>query len=236
MPRIEPRRTPQNIDQVESALRAAWQERFSEAIPPDVLALLQALTDVEVGDGIPGSQVLPNSFHNNLGNVTVARAFIDTTPSSWFTLNGDEGPGTGSDASEHFYKAYPSLADGAEGLITLITRPIRQQWWDGLLTGDPQSFVMALAGRNGGPAYFEADPKSYLRTFLRRWEKYAPPSLPGPPPEPDIPVSEPDPFELPDLNASERSQVRSAALVFAALGLGGLYLLSRVSRSSQSVS
>lgn len=174
MPRIEPVRTVQDVDDVREALERAWASRFGEPIRADVLSLLLTLADLETGDreGILRGQQLPNSFHYNIGNVIIASRNLPTTQSDYFTLRGDEGPGTGSDAKEHFYRAYSSLDDGAMGLITLLTRPQRQQWWDGLLTGDAELFVRALGGQAGGPRYYEANVERYLDTFQRLQDFY----------------------------------------------------------------
>lgn len=170
--RIEPVRTPITAAELRPLLADAWHQRFGEVIRPDVLALLLALADVETGDGVPPFQRLVNAFHFNYGNIIIAPRFLASSLNDHFILKGDEGPGTGSNAEEHHYKVFLSPEDGAMGLVTQLTRDTRQQWWDGLLTGDPEEFIRALNGQNGGPAYFEAGFDRYLKTYLGRWEKY----------------------------------------------------------------
>jgi len=150
-----------------------------------VLALLLALADLETGDGVPPFQRMPNAFHHNFGNIIIAQRNLKSSQSNHFVLSGDEGPGTGSSAAEHHYRVFQSPSDGALGLITQLTRPTRQEWWDGLLTGNPETFVRALSGQFGGPSYFEADFRRYLNTFLQRWQSYRAD-------DPEVPTDTPD--------------------------------------------
>lgn len=71
------------------------------------------------------------------------------------------------------FRAYPTLDSGVSGLVSLLTGPSRPQWRAGLLSGDPATYVAALAGQHGGPRYFEADPTKYLPAFEGRYQQYA---------------------------------------------------------------
>ena len=192
---VEAKRTPEDVSAVRAALEAAWEGRFGERIHPDVLALLLTLADLETGDkaGRERGVRLPNVFHHNLGNITIASANLPTAQGDWYVLSGDEGPGTGSNAKEHFYRVFPNLDAGALGLVQQLTRESRQHWWDGLLTGDPEAFVRALGGENGPPRYFEASTEGYLRAFNALHRLYAP-DFPTEP-DNDRPEPEPDPLE-----------------------------------------
>lgn len=195
--RVEAVRTPISAQELSPLLQGAWLSRFGVPVEPKVLALLLALADLETGDGVPPFGSMPNAFHHNYGNIIIAARNLPTSVSDHFVLRGDEGPGTGSNAAEHHYRVFNSPEDGALGLVTQLTRESRQQWWDGLLTGDPETFVRALNGQFGGPKYFEAAFDRYLDTFLRRWQSYRvndptpPPVLPQPQPEPTRPKAKP---------------------------------------------
>jgi hypothetical protein len=124
-----------------------------------VLALLLALWDLETAAGA-------SMFHWNFGNV------IATRPDSQLFYVADDSGNTRK------FRAYNDANDGARGLVQQLTSSTRPEWHTGLLTGDPNAFVRALSGADGGPAYFEADPERYRRTFLERWRKYSPKAEP----------------------------------------------------------
>lgn len=121
----------------------------------DVLALLMALSDLE-------TRSWEATRNWNLGNIIVLPEYADQVP--WYA-----GIDNGNDRR---FRSYDSLNDGAEALLSQLTRDSRPQWRKGLLTGSPRQFVLALAGKRGGPAYFEADPERYLKGFLARYKKW----------------------------------------------------------------
>lgn len=170
MPEVSPVRTPYTAAQLQAALSDAWSSRFGETVRADVLALLMALVDLETN--------FKSSYHHNLGNIVLPAQYLPTTEQGWFVLSGDEGAAAGAGDAEHHYKVYASHAAGALALVTQLTRATRQEWWDGLLSGKPERFVKALNGQFGGPSYFEANFKRYLKAFRGRWRKYG--DLKGP--------------------------------------------------------
>lgn len=171
VPLVITRLEPQEASAI---LQEAWQRLFSAAVRPDVLALLLGLWDLETGTGA-------SMKNHNWGNI------VSTSETQEFFRGLDSG-------NQRKFRSYPTAEAGAENFIRQVTRESRAQWRDGLMTGDPTLFVNALAGKNGGPKYFEANPDRYLRTFLGRWQRYASPSSPPAPPSsggssPGAPVS-----------------------------------------------
>lgn len=225
MPQVPPVRTPYTVEGLNSAFQQAWLERFGQQVPPGVLALLMALADLETN--------FQSAFHHNIGNIILPTRFLPTTQQSWFVLSGDEGAAAGAGDAEHHYKVYPTLAVGAQGLVTQLTRPTRQQWWDGLLTGDPESFVRALNGQNGGPSYFEAGFKRYLKAYLGRWKKYREPVGAQPVAQLNpVPLGVPVPVETEPPKARPRRAGRKKRLGPAVLASGALLLLLLVWKPS----
>lgn len=235
MPQIAPVRTPYSIDDAKVWLADAWMRRFGEPVRDDVLRLMLALIDVETGDGVPGNRVMPNSFHHNMGNLVISSEFIPTTQRDYFVLKGDEGPGTGSKAKEHFYKAFTSFEQSADEQVAQLTRDTRPHWRDGLLTGNPEQFIRALNGQNGPPAYFEAGFDRYLKTFMTRWNKYplGTPGEPGEPPADPDPDPDPNPdapFPFPPVPRIPRELAErgtAVGIAFVLVGAGMLWAFSR---------
>lgn len=133
-------------------MAGAWGE-----YPADQQALLLALWDFETGGGA-------RMWCWNAGNIVRTAQWSG----DWY-----EADDTGNWRQ---FRAYPSLAAGAAALARLVDSDSRPQWREGLWSGDPETFVRALHGDNGGPAYFEAPLDRYLTGFLQRWQKYAPTS------------------------------------------------------------
>jgi hypothetical protein len=160
MPQVPIERTPVSADEARVSISDAWRARFGAAVEPDVLALLLALWDLETGTG-------QSQFNWNFGNLVEVRP--DSRP---FYIADDSG-------NTRKFKAFEDIDDGAEGFVAQVTSTTRPEWHQGLLTGDPEEFVRALKGRNGGPEYFEAPLDRYLQTFLGRWRRYeVPKALP----------------------------------------------------------
>ena len=112
-------------------------------------------------------------FNHNFGNI------VAVGDQSFFVAD-DSG-------NTRRFRAYASLDDGAAGFVKQLTRDSRAEWRAGLLTGDPVEFVKALSGANGGPVYFEANPQTYLQTFLGRWQRYRLPTA-DPPARDSLPL------------------------------------------------
>lgn len=137
------------------------------------VAVAEAI-DRAVGPGLTNRMVWLLLAHSDLETAAWTRCYnynlgnIIRTPQwqgDWYEAN-DSG-------NQRQFRAYPSLDSGASGLVNQIVSPTRPQWRAGLLSGDPATYVAALAGKHGGPAYFEANPDSYLKGFLARYQKYA---------------------------------------------------------------
>jgi len=154
VPELDARRTVSDETAVRRAFERAWQTRFGEPVDPHVLRLLLAHSDLETG-------AWKSMFHHNLGNIVV------TSESSPYFRLKENGVKTA-----HRYRIYDDLDDGADGMIRQLTSNTRPQWHEGLLTGNPFFFVDSLAGKHGGPAYFEANVERYLNGFLNRWDRY----------------------------------------------------------------
>lgn len=156
--------TPQTAESVASQLSQAWQAEIGGAVPPAVLALMLALSDLETATFGSGF------FNHNYGNI------IATSEGQPFYRGIDSG-------NKRKFRAYGSAADGARGFVKQLTRDSRKQWREGLLTGDPEEFVRSLNGQRGGPSYFEAGFDHYLKTFMGRWQRYRVPEVETPDPK-----------------------------------------------------
>ena len=146
--------TPLDAEQVSDALAEVLTGELARS---DVLALLLALSDLETA-------TWQRVSNYNLGNIIVPEPY--QAEQAWYA-------GTDSGNTRRF-RSYPSLHEGALGLVNQVTRDSRPEWRAGLATGNPEAFVRALSGANGGPAYFEANPGTYLTGFRARWKRYAP--------------------------------------------------------------
>lgn len=149
--KVRTTRTPQ---QAADNLAQAWELHTGQPVSGAVLALLLALSDLETA-------TWQSMFNWNWGNIVKAQ------------YSGDYFPMLDSGNPREF-RAYPDPVTGALGLVKLLHSDTRTRWREGLLTGDPTAFVNALAGKSGKPAYayFEANPETYLKGFLARWERY----------------------------------------------------------------
>jgi len=135
------------------AIGAEWPAAFPDVrLSGDMIALLLALVDLETGTGA-------SAWNWNLGNM------VSTSDAqTWFY---------GYDSSNlRKFRAFESLGHGVVGFVKQVMSPTRPAWRDGLMSGDPTTFVKALGGVFGGPKYFEADLQRYLAAFLSRWDKY----------------------------------------------------------------
>ena len=158
--------TPQPVEAVAQALSSAWARRFGEPAPATVLALLLGLADLETNTF---GTVNGKGFYNyNLGNIVAP--YPDTQV--WFAALDSGNP--------RKFRAWNSLDAGAEGFVKQLTSDTRKEWHAGLLTGDPEKFVRALNGQNGGPHYFEANFDQYLAGYKARWGRYAGHGMPAP--------------------------------------------------------
>lgn len=155
MPQVQRVRTPFSMAVLADVIRQEWPRTFPGVrLDGRILALVLALVDLEVAGG-------ESSYNWNLGNMVQTK---DDRP--WFSAS-DRG-------NQRKFVAFGSLAEGARALVKQLMSTTRPQWRDGLLSGDPTTFVHALGGQFGGPRYFEADVGRYLDAFMGRWEKYRP--------------------------------------------------------------
>lgn len=130
-------------------------ELFQSAKPTagsSTVRLLLALWDLETNGG-------KSMWNYNFGNI------IAVSKTQRHFAATDAG-------NPRIFRDYMSAEEGAEALVTQLTKESRRWWRNGLFTGDPEEFVRALNGQRGGPAYFEANFDSYLKGFMARWEKY----------------------------------------------------------------
>ena len=196
MGEVARRSTPSDAQTVLNALATAWRDRFGEPLRGDVAALLLALSDLETAS-------FKSLSNHNLGNI------IAVSDSQDFYRGLDSG-------NARRFRAYASLQEGADQLINQLTRDSRAEWRDGLLSGDPEGFVRALNGQNGGPAYFEASFDRYLRGFLSRYSMYE-----------HLAVA---PAQLSTLAESKRRGSAVPALLALLAGAGAATVLWRVLR------
>lgn len=200
MPEVPKERTRLEPIQAGQAFTAAWRDRFGQEPPRPVLRLLIALSDLETG-------AWQSMWNFNFGNQ------IATRDSQAFYRALDSG-------NPRRFRAYGSAKEGAASFVRQLTSDTRPEWHAGLLTGDPDAFNRALAGMNGGYAYYEANPETYGRVLRERWEKYPPPPEPQPPPEPE-------PRKEPKRKTHPEAGPALAALIVVA---GGLLLLTMVTK------
>jgi hypothetical protein len=142
--------TPSTPVAVAEAIARVWGLNLTN----QVLWLLLAHSDLETAGWT-------RMYNYNLGNIIRTAQW----KGDWFDADDSGNP--------RQFRAYPSLDSGASGLVVQLTSSTRPQWRAGLLSGDPTTYVAALAGKHGGPAYFEADPSRYLTGFMARYQRYA---------------------------------------------------------------
>lgn len=155
---VEAKRTPISDRGIVDELKQQFEGLFGRRPNARELAILATHVGVETADGAA-------MWHHNFGNIT-------TRPSSggrMFTLEGDEGPGTGSDAPEHYYVAYDSFADGARAFLELLARRYGSAL-SAAEAGQSVAYVDRLKERH----YFEAPLGVYQQAFADRLNRYLP--------------------------------------------------------------
>lgn len=159
---VEDKLTPLSPSAAAAALSAAYQQLTGSAPSQPVLGLVIAQSALET-DGW-------QKIHNfNFGN---QKAGADYPAIVQFRcseiVDGVEKFFDPPDPTCNF-RAYQSASEGAlDYLRVLHSRP---HWWQGLQTGDPSSFVDALAT---APKYFTASPALYKSALLMRLQQFAP--------------------------------------------------------------
>ena len=210
MPESPKTSTPTNAVAVSEAFRSAWGSIFGESIPPQILKLLLAHSDLETA-----SFKSVNNY--NLGKIIVPDSYASSQSYYWGT---DWGPTTGKRNQK--FRAYSSLEDGAAGMIRQLTGDTRKEWREGLMSGDPRSFVEHLNGQHGGPAYFEADFDRYLSGFLSRYRKYSEPMQ-------SIPEAQSAPTQWAEPRKSSGWSLSTISLFIG--GIAGLALIQKHRKS-----
>ena len=150
--------TPIDPESAGAALSKAYASLTGSKPKPAVLNLLLAQWGLETGNG--------KSVHNfNFGNQKSASG--DEYYQEFEA--GEIVDGQEQKSVMHF-AAYKTIDDGALAYVKLLQR--RPQWWAGLQSGDPHTFVSGLVAV-AGQHYFTADPAKYLKTLSDELPKYA---------------------------------------------------------------
>lgn len=156
MSEVEAVATPLDAQQAENLLADAFHELTGAWPGSRILALLLGLSDLETATW--------KSMRNfNFGNVI---AISENQP---FYIGEDSG-------NTRRFRVYDSAPAGALGFVNQLLRDSRKGWRSGLLSGEPETFIGALAGDVDGVRYFEADRGPYLAEFKVRHAAYALPS------------------------------------------------------------
>jgi len=150
--------TPIAPDDAGAALSKAYTTVTGSKPKPAVLNLLLAQWGLETGNG--------KSVHNfNFANQKSAGG--DEYYQEFEAGEIDDGQ---EQKSVMHFAAYKTIDDGALAYVKLLQR--RPQWWAGLQSGDPHTFVSGLVAV-AGQHYFTADPSKYLKTISDELPKYA---------------------------------------------------------------
>ena len=150
--------TPIDPESAGAALSKAYASLTGSKPKPAVLNLLLAQWGLETGNG--------KAVHNfNFGNQKSASG--DEYYQEFEA--GEIVDGQEQKSVMHF-AAYKTIDDGALAYVKLLQR--RPQWWAGLQSGDPHTFVSGLVAV-AGQHYFTADPTKYLKTLSDELPKFA---------------------------------------------------------------
>ncbi len=155
--------TPLTRDDAARAFASAYLQLTGKLPTPAVLALLLAQSAFETGHW--------KSLHNfNFGNAKAGPGYPLVTQ---FRCSEVDALGI-----EHFYdppdpqcnfRAYDNAAAGALDYLKVLQH--RPHWWQGLHTGDPTTFVDALATP---PKYFTGNPAVYKRSVVSLFQTFFP--------------------------------------------------------------
>ena len=150
--------TPINANDAGAALASAYQTLTGSKPKPAVLNLLLAQWGLETGHG--------KAVHNfNFGN---QKSSSGDEYYQEFEA-GEIVDGQEQKSVMHF-AAYKDIDSGALAYVKILQR--RPQWWAGLQSGDPHTFVSGLVAVPG-QHYFTADPSRYLKTLSDELPKFA---------------------------------------------------------------
>jgi len=150
--------TPIDPESAGAALSRAYASLTGSKPSPAVLNLLLAQWGLETGNG--------KSVHNfNFGNQKSASG--DEYYQEFEA--GEIVDGQEQKSVMHF-AAYKDIDSGALAYVKILHR--RPQWWGGLQSGDPHTFVSGLVAVPG-QHYFTADPARYLKSLSDELPKFA---------------------------------------------------------------
>lgn len=159
MPAVQAVLTPLDPHTAAGLLASAFHELTGAWPGSRILALLLSLSDLETA-----TWARMRNF--NFGNV------IAVTDSAPYFVADDTG-------NQRKFRAFDSATAGALAFVDQLMRNSRKGWRAGLLSGEPEAFVSALAGDIDGVRYFEADRDSYLKELRVRHARYAQPRAAG---------------------------------------------------------
>jgi hypothetical protein len=154
LPSFKPTLTP---DEAAQDLNLAYQQISGSAPSAEILALLMAQSALETGNW----QSMPNY---NFGGIKASssdpyvQVFQTTEVVNGQTVNEPQT-----------FAAYKDAVSGAAGYVNSLYK--RPNWWSGLQSGTPEGFN---AGLTSSPAYYTADPTTYLNNLVAGVTKYLP--------------------------------------------------------------
>ena len=150
--------TPIDPESAGAALSRAYATLTGSKPSPAVLNLLLAQWGLETGNG--------KSVHNfNFGNQKSASG-----DEYYQEFEAGEIVDGQEQKSVMRFAAYNDIDSGALAYVKILHR--RPQWWVGLQSGDPHTFVSGLVAVPG-QHYFTADPARYLKTLTDELPKFA---------------------------------------------------------------
>ena len=155
---LDTKNTPLTPEQAAQALSAGYQAVAGQVPTQAVLGLLMAQSGLETGNWAK----LPNY---NFGGIKMT----SSTPyvQSFIT---PEGAGASQRLYVLGFAAYKSAADGAAAYVLVIKE--RAQWWAGLQSGVPETYVDSLVSIPG-EHYFTGDPAAYLASMKAKVTQFA---------------------------------------------------------------
>jgi len=155
---LNTKNTPLTPAEAAQALRDGYQEVAGEAAPSSVLELLLAQSSLETSNWTR----LPNY---NFGGIKM-------TPSTPYVQSfiTPEGAGAAQKLYVLGFAAYLSAEGGAAAYVRVLKA--RNAWWEGLQSGDPETYVTALVSIPGAH-YFTGDPAAYLADIKAKMAAYA---------------------------------------------------------------
>lgn len=149
--------TPIAADEAAKLLAKAYRTVTGRSASVAILGLLLAQWALETGNG--------KSVHNwNFGNAKRnSGSPYYTYFTAWEMVDGQRVD------SRMAFAAYKTALDGAVAYIKVLKS--RPNWWNGLLTGNIESFNKGLSTN---PKYYTADPGTYLSALKNRSATFLP--------------------------------------------------------------